>query len=252
MYIYKITNTINSKVYIGMTTKDSDSYFGSGVIISKAIKKYGREHFIKEIIETCENIEQLQIRERYWISYYKSILNDSCYNVHEGGKGGDWKKWMSHERLEQIMLNLKNGGGQFKKGKVPWNKGLKYSNKKISDALKGRKQNLKSVEKRAIKLTGKKRNENQKKSISDSLKNVYKDGFSEEHKKKLSQSHKGIKMTEIAKQKLRVKKDIVICPHCKKVGGSPIMHRYHFDNCKLIKNNIQNEDTKVMSSKDPK
>lgn len=238
MHIYKITNTINSKVYIGMSTKDNDSYFGSGVIISKAIKKYGKEHFIKEIIETCENIEQLQIREQYWINYYKSILNNNCYNVHEGGKGGNWKKWMTKERLDEVILNLKNGGGQFKKGKTPWNKGLKYSNEKISNALKGKKQDIKSVEKRSIKLKGKKRSDDQKKNISNSLKEVYKDGFSEEHKNKLSQSHKGIKMTEITKQKLRVKKETVICPHCKKVGGIPIMHRYHFNNCKLIKNNV--------------
>ena len=234
MYIYKITNIINSKVYIGMSTKANDNYFGSGVIISKAIKKYGKEYFIKEIIETCENIEQLQIREQYWIQYYKSILNDNCYNVHEGGKGGNWKKWMSQERLEEVMLNLKNGGGQFKKGEKPWNKGLKYKNEKISIALKGKKQDAETVKKRTDKLIGKKRNEDQKKNISSSLKAVYKGSFSEEHKNKLSESHKGIKMTESAKEKLRGKKDTVICPYCKKTGAGPVMYRYHFDNCKLI------------------
>ena len=54
-YIYKISNTLNEKNYIGQRTFDGDpsldSYFGSGKLLNKAIDKYGKEHFVKVILE---------------------------------------------------------------------------------------------------------------------------------------------------------------------------------------------------------
>ena len=50
MQIYKVTNKINGKIYIGQTSKNDETYLGSGTIITKAVLKYGRDSFIKEII----------------------------------------------------------------------------------------------------------------------------------------------------------------------------------------------------------
>ena len=88
--IYKVTNKINGKVYIGqsvdigrrwrehMTAKD-DIYF------HKAIQKYGVENFEWEVIEQCKK-KDLDEREIYWIEYYDSF--NKGYNCTKGGDSG--------------------------------------------------------------------------------------------------------------------------------------------------------------------
>ena len=55
MQIYKITNLVNNKIYIGKDTTSDPNYFGSGLIISRSLKKYGMENFIKEIIDETDD-----------------------------------------------------------------------------------------------------------------------------------------------------------------------------------------------------
>lgn len=85
MIIYKITNIINNKIYIGQDRHNNPHYMGSGVAIVNAVKKYGKEHFIKEIIEQCETHDILNEREKYWIAHYNSTDNDIGYNIALGG-----------------------------------------------------------------------------------------------------------------------------------------------------------------------
>ena len=103
--IYKVTNKINGKVYIGqsvdigrrwrehMTTKD-DIYF------HKAIQKYGVENFEWEVIEQCKK-KDLDEREIYWIEYYDSF--NKGYNCTKGGDGNsgegnpNWKGGVSSD-----------------------------------------------------------------------------------------------------------------------------------------------------------
>jgi len=91
MYIYKITNLINNKIYIGLSTKsveESTKYYGSGILIKEAIQKYGKENFTKEIIENhIENFDTLKVREIYWIEYFKSYASYDNYNLTLGGDG---------------------------------------------------------------------------------------------------------------------------------------------------------------------
>lgn len=91
--IYKITNIINSKVYIGQTIRplkirwyehcqsiNNEKY---QMIIKRAIHKYGKENFTIESIEECDQ-QLLNQREKYWISYYDSYENG--YNSTLGGQ----------------------------------------------------------------------------------------------------------------------------------------------------------------------
>jgi group I intron endonuclease len=85
MIIYKTTNLINGKIYIGQDSKNNPEYLGSGTIIKRAINKYGKENFKKEILDICLDKEELDIKEIYWIKELKSIENG--YNISSGGNG---------------------------------------------------------------------------------------------------------------------------------------------------------------------
>lgn len=87
MIIYKTTNTINGKIYVGKDCSNNSKYLGSGSILKSAIKKYGKENFIKEILEECTSPEYLKEREIYWISKLNSRDPLIGYNISPGGDG---------------------------------------------------------------------------------------------------------------------------------------------------------------------
>ena len=87
--IYKTSNKINGKIYIGVhsTNKVLDTYLGSGNLIKLAIKKYGKENFYKEILFIFESREEALKKEL-------ELVNDcfckrpDTYNIILGGVGG--------------------------------------------------------------------------------------------------------------------------------------------------------------------
>jgi hypothetical protein len=89
MVIYKTTNLVNGKIYIGKDEKNNPEYLGSGKILKLSIKKYGRNNFKKEIIEECKSKNELNEREKYWISELSATTYG--YNITEGGFGGRTK-----------------------------------------------------------------------------------------------------------------------------------------------------------------
>lgn len=90
-YIYKTTNLINGKIYIGQKKSNvflGTKYLGSGKILHSAINKYGEQNFSIELIEECENKTQLDLQEIFWIEKYSSRNKDIGYNLIKGGTGG--------------------------------------------------------------------------------------------------------------------------------------------------------------------
>lgn len=67
--IYKITNLLNGKMYIGkhITTNLDDGYMGSGILITRAVKKHGVENFRKEWIMFCEDEEEMNYMEMVFV-----------------------------------------------------------------------------------------------------------------------------------------------------------------------------------------
>ena len=68
------------------------NYFGSGTTFSKALKKYGKENFTKEILCFCETREEADAKEQEYIAAFNAVEDKSFYNNQEGGLGGDgWR-----------------------------------------------------------------------------------------------------------------------------------------------------------------
>ena len=97
-YIYKITNNINGKIYIGKTMRSIKQRWKEHLAnikkeecknrpLYRAINKYGVENFSIEEIEECSDII-LSDREKYWIEYYNSFKNG--YNATKGGDGSPY------------------------------------------------------------------------------------------------------------------------------------------------------------------
>ncbi|MBP1888924.1 hypothetical protein J2Z53_000503 [Clostridium moniliforme] len=87
-YIYKTTNLLDKKIYIGQhKSKVFDPhYYGSGSWFRSVLKKYGKNNFICEIIEECESPQSLNEREIYWIEHFQSRNPSIGYNLAKGGE----------------------------------------------------------------------------------------------------------------------------------------------------------------------
>lgn len=203
-YVYKITNTINGKIYIGKHSTDDleDGYMGSGVVLKQAYKKYGLENFNKEVIDYYTSEEELNQGEIFYIAKFNSTNSEIGYNLTYGGEGGGKteetkqkmsiaKKGKTHseETKRKISEAFKDNPrneerkqkmSQSLKGKEPWNKGAHMSEetkRKISKSLKGKKTQPRSEETKQkigqankISLKGKHLSEEHKRKISETMK----------------------------------------------------------------------------------
>ena len=179
-YVYRITNLINNKFYIGkhshnLSNKKYDDYMGGGNLIVKAIKKYGKEHFKKEILSYYKSSSCALIGEGLILTKDVAKLSD-CYNLKAGGEGGS----VAGRKLKEETI-IKRTKSQ---------KGLKRTeetSKRLSLAKKGKKIN--HIKKRANYITGK-----------DNP--LYGIPRSEETKQKISISNSGKTHTEEMKRKI--------------------------------------------------
>jgi group I intron endonuclease len=212
MIIYKITNLINKKVYIGQTTGSIKTRWAVHLRDSKiqknnkfynAIKKYGQENFKIDIIENdIDTHEVLNQRERYWIKYYDSYKNG--YNSTFGGEESPMKNKEVCKKVSEALkgkpktINPLKKSQKGKKGTPHTEAHKKYiseklKNRSISEETRiklrnanlGKKQSNETILKRSIAMKGKKFTEEHKKKISDSLKiNGYKATGSENPRSK--------------------------------------------------------------------
>lgn len=126
MYIYKITNKINGKIYIGQTIHSIHSRFLKHKTIAriknrdykaihKAINKYGEDNFVLELVEECHSMEELNNKETEYIKQFNSLVPNG-YNLCTGG----FNKTPSLETIQKIKdtrkrksitrIDMKTGG----------------------------------------------------------------------------------------------------------------------------------------------
>ena len=155
MIVYITTNLKNGKKYIGMDSNNNPTYLGSGSLIIKAIKKYGKENFKKEILEECKSLEELEKRETYWIKYYDAINSKDYYNLADIRKRG--KNPFENKTLKekQEIINKIN---------------TKERAEKISISNKGKKRTKTFRELRSKQRLGSKRSNESKLKQSKTLK----------------------------------------------------------------------------------
>jgi hypothetical protein len=87
--IYRTTNLLNNRYYIGMHSTENidDGYLGSGRRIKAEIKKYGKENFVRDVLEILPSREALKLREAEIVNVV--LLEDKlCLNLKDGGEGG--------------------------------------------------------------------------------------------------------------------------------------------------------------------
>ena len=131
MYIYKITNKINGKWYIGKHNGKDPNYMGSGKLLKRAIDKHGSENFEKVILESCSSEKELNEREIYWIDSTNAVKDPSSYNLATGGTGGDLSEFISYDSIDYTNYKMSAAHAWFyslsKEEKIEWHKkqGLK-------------------------------------------------------------------------------------------------------------------------------
>ena len=150
-YIYRITNKVNGKTYVGQHKykKLNDSYMGSGKLLKKAVKKYGIENFEKEILysriqykETADDMERFAIAK-------ERTLGKAEYNIANGGQGGNLGEEVNkklrgknnHFYGKHHSEETKKRISEAMKGKLSGRKGKHHSEeakKKISEGRKGK------------------------------------------------------------------------------------------------------------------
>jgi group I intron endonuclease len=210
--IYKVTNKVNGKVYIGQTIKPLNvrmSGHKSDALndrnnqhFHKAIKKYGMYNFKWEIIARCYSLNELNKKEKLFIEEHKTFENG--YNLTKGGKGtivcyGEkhpmYNKHLSKEHKQKIGMA---------------NRGHKCSEeqkRKISNANKGTILSEETKRKMSMSHKGKKHTEEIKRKIGNAGKGRI---CSEKSKKRMSEAKVGGKNS-------RAKKYVIISPDNEKV-----------------------------------
>lgn len=111
MTVYKVTNLIDQKIYVGATSRNLQERWKehcrhNKTPFNQAIQKYGKENFLVEVIEKANSIEEMNELEMFYIKKFNSILPNG-YNACEGG--GKTKGYNHTEESKAKMKEAKDG-----------------------------------------------------------------------------------------------------------------------------------------------
>lgn len=156
-FIYKITNKINGKIYIGKTCRDIQTRWREHksranqkekFYLHNAIHKYGPENFSIEEIDKTENIEEINILEQKWINYYNSTDKNKGYNLTNGGDGIQKYNWDEFRKLWDEGYSVKEISKIYNCYRGTVGDALKnYSNYSYSESLSRSSYSKKQIDK---------------------------------------------------------------------------------------------------------
>lgn len=249
-YIYITTNTVNGKRYVGQTTKGKDSgYIGSGLILRRAVKKYGKDNFTIQILAQADTKVELDALERQYILEYDAINSKDFYNIASGGQGGDLGPKVN-KLISEAVSGEKNGmyGKKLSPESIAKIQRT-FMEKYGQHPLKGRKRTEDEKEKISLGTKEAMDDPELRAKLSQRMTRWWKSLTDEERADFLRQKGKANKAFWDSAEGQKQRKErsermlndnhfkgkhhrIVTCPYCGKTGGEPGMIRWHFDNCK--------------------
>lgn len=104
-YVYLTVNKVNNKGYVGQKLGMFNKYYyGSGTVFKKALKKYGKENFDRQILVYCSSQEELDREEIYHIDVYRRLYPYKLYNIAKGGGGGGYP--VSEETKKKVSITV--------------------------------------------------------------------------------------------------------------------------------------------------
>lgn len=214
--IYRITNNVNGKSYIGQhhyTNEDDPmkGYHGGGKLLHYAYKKYGRDNFTTEILyKRIQYKETADSMEIWMIEKERKSNPNGCYNIANGGRGSvgvpawnkgktisEWQKQRIREANKNKIVSEKTRQ-RISEG----NKGKKRSEeqkKKVSEWSKQMWQNEEYRQRQIERAKNRRHSEETRKKMSEARKGRV---VSDETKRKISEVHRGKKASEETRRKL--------------------------------------------------
>jgi len=240
--IYKTTCLVTGRYYIGMHSTDDldDGYLGSGVRLTRSVKKYGKDQHVRSILEVLPTRTAASEREKELIT--EELRKDPfCLNCGPGGLGALDRPSTKEETRQKLS----------EKGKAAWAEG------RLTGML-GKKASKESIAKRVQKLTGQIRTEEQRVNLSKGLQNYHAQvdptvlqerasraaqtreergtnlggrpkgiPMSDEQKLRQSLNTKGKSLSEEHKLNLKKPKTRISCVFCKRETTTSHLPRYH-------------------------
>lgn len=248
MVIYKTTNTVNGKIYVGQDSNNDPNYLGSGVLLSKAVEKYGKQNFIKEVLEQCSTKEELNEREKYWIKELNTQNSKIGYNLSEGGRGGNT---YTEEIKERVSKQLKNRyvSAETREKMSKSRTGKKYQTEESKKIISETHKEKKLSEEHIKRITEFGKTSKKSEAFTKNIGNIQQywgkgSKHTEETKKRMSDSHKanpvkhwkGKKRTQEAIEKAKKSNEGFKHSeeHKKKISGegNPFYGKTHTDDVK--------------------